>query len=127
MSLWLVGVHTLKDVINVRLHVEAPGAGHIHYPDGFDERYLAELLAEEKERGEWVRSGPNETWDLAVYCEAARLRLKEARIDWSNPPSWARPHQRSPVVVVPDADLVSATVVAAQAPRPQRRVISRGI
>ena len=52
-----------------------------------------ELTNEPLVDDEFVRRGDNETFDLLVYAEAARLMLQpdRAEINWDRPPVWARP------------------------------------
>ncbi len=90
---WDLGVHRLKKTVSERMAIDAPGAGFMHLPWGGDPRWADEMTNERLVDDEFVRSGPNETFDLWVYAEAARLMLKpdRAEIDWSRPPEWARP------------------------------------
>lgn len=112
-----IGVHALKNVIDTRLRKEKKGPGYKHYPQTVPAGYFEELTAERKKKGAWKKTAANESWDLEVYTEAARQRLRTDRIDWDNPPDWATPK--------PPAD-----IVAAQQPRAvakKRRVRSKGI
>ncbi|EKE70884.1 terminase gpA endonuclease subunit [Oceanibaculum indicum] len=89
---WMLGTHELKNTLFNRLHRLEPGPGALHFPAAWEKRWFEELTAEEKRKGRWERiRRANESWDLEVYALAASLRLAPERIDWSNPPAWARP------------------------------------
>lgn len=124
VALYVIGVHRLKDVIEARLRAAAPGPGYLHFPADLEARHYDELRGETKEDGEWRRTGPNETWDLAVYNEVARRRLAADRpgLDWANPPDWARPRARLGAPISP-----VSPVPAANGVRAGRRVLSTGV
>jgi phage terminase large subunit GpA-like protein len=110
---YLVGVSRLKDIVQNRLRREIPGPRYVHLPEDLDPRHLAELVAETKEGGVWVRKGPNETWDLEVYNAFAAMRLKPNRVAWNVPsswPSWAKP---APLPPRDDATTRLAAAIAA--------------
>lgn len=93
---WSLGVDKGKELVLERLAVTDGSAGQVHFPEGLEGRFIDELFGESLIDGKWTRSGPNETLDLMVYAEAARLMLKPDRADikWSDPnklPPWARP------------------------------------
>src|SRR5690606_8236174 len=84
--------HGLKNIIDNRLRLTRSQPGYIHFPRDMPERALKELTGEEKIKGKWVRKGSQETFDLAVYIEALRQRIKPDRVpDWDAPPVWAAP------------------------------------
>ncbi len=87
-----LGVHKLKRLIAERIAVDSPGAGYLHLPIDMSSSHIDEMTNEALVDEEWERRGPNETFDLLVYNEAARQLLKPERpsIDWSRPPAWAR-------------------------------------
>lgn len=96
VALNVIGVHAIKDAWELRLQIPEPGPGYLHIPLELDEDMLAQMRGEERIDGLWVRKARNETWDLMVYNDAARLRLRTgARIDWANPPIWAKPRRRA--------------------------------
>ncbi len=102
-----LGVFELKKTISERLGVDAPGPGYIHLPVGGDPAWADELTNETMVDNEFVRNGPNETFDLLVYGEAARQMLKpdRAEIDWdSRPPPWARPEK---LAAMPDTNTIA--------------------
>jgi len=92
-----VNVHDLKRLITLRMKIETPGPGRIHFPSNISPRYFQELTAEHMVNGKWVqRYARNETFDGFVACEVARetLGADNREIDWSNPPVWAKPKPR---------------------------------
>ncbi len=102
--IWVIGVHRLKNIIDTRLRLPAPKPGKRrdgwrHFPRSLPDGYFEELTAESKVKGKWVRPPhtANESWDLAVYGEFGRLKLRTERVrDWDDaPPYWARPRPRS--------------------------------
>lgn len=91
-QIWVPNVNAMKDVIDVRLHRKNPGPGYIHFPRDFDPAYLKELTAETRNQdGIWERpmGQANETLDLAVYNNAACLRMVGHRSDLRGVPSSA--------------------------------------
>ena len=88
-----LGVFKLKTTVTERLAIDAPGPGYTHMPRGGDPKWAEELTNETLIDDEFVRKGDNETFDLLVYAEAARLMLQpdRAEINWDRPPVWARP------------------------------------
>lgn len=125
VALYVLGVHELKDVIETRLRIEIPGPGYVHLQVGLRPEHFAELRGEEKVKGVWVKVARNETWDLLVYAEAARLLMREKRqaINWSDPPLWARPRPRIAAADLPALPAPGKSVT----PAAGRRVINKGI
>lgn len=86
VTLYMVGVSTLKRTIYSRLKVEEEGPGYVHFDDATTEEYLQGLTCERLQpkyvKGfqvlEWVKpSGArNEPLDLLVYCMAMVELLK---------------------------------------------------
>jgi len=123
-----LGVFKLKEAVLERLTIDAPGPGHMNFPEDCDASVFNELLAEPLIDGEFVRQGPNETLDLWGYGTAVAGMLKPDRpeIDWSKrPPSWARPFE--PVRAEPKAQQSAASVAPAkeQAAERRRKLIDR--
>jgi phage terminase large subunit GpA-like protein len=120
-----LGVFKLKQLVAERFAIDTVGPGYLHLPVKFDARYIDEMTNETLVDGKWERRGPNETFDLLVYNEAARQMLKPERpgIDWINrPPAWARPITLvapSPEAVASVGEAPAALVVAA--PKVDRR------
>lgn len=97
-----LNVHDLKRIIMRRMKIEEDGPGAMHVPFALPGRYVRELVAERLINGEWIASGPNETLDGWVACEAARETLKPDRPGlWDETPAWAKP---VPLVDSIDAD-----------------------
>lgn len=118
VPLYVIGVHAIKNVIDNRLRLPAGVEGAAVFAADTPDAAFKELCAERKVKGKWHRRGRNETWDLYVYAEAQRQRLRPDRIDWNSPPDWARARPRGAAALVP----------AASAPGPRgRRMISTGI
>lgn len=117
VPLYVIGVHALKNVIARRLGIAEPGPGYIHAPDDAPGFYFREVMGERLVGGRWEKTGANESWDLEVYNEAARLFLKTERVkDWSDPPAWARPRPRAAAAPVS---------LAAPDPRPENAIRNR--
>jgi phage terminase large subunit GpA-like protein len=77
------------------LRLDRDQPGYVRFPSKLPDSYLDELTAERKIKGSWKKTGANESWDLTVYGEAARQRLRVERVsDWQNPPVWATPRDR---------------------------------
>lgn len=98
VDLWFVWVDELKDALASRLRRSIKGKGErgpdtLHVSRNLPAQVFDQLCAESRnEEGAWenVRRVANEAFDLAVYCAAGWIRLGGDRIDWSNPPRWAR-------------------------------------
>lgn len=90
----IVNVSAVKRVMARRLDIAEPGPGFIHLPRDVEDRYIRELVAETEVNGDWIRRGPNETWDTLIMCEVARALLapESSKIDWvGDPPPFAVP------------------------------------
>ena len=95
VSLWVLGVHKLKEDALESLAIEDGGPGQCHFPRNMPDKAFEELFNEVLIDGSWVRNGPNETLDLFGYTEAGRLMLQPDRkeIRWDDPakrPAWAK-------------------------------------
>ena len=76
--LWLVDTVAAKDQVLSRLRIEAPGFGHIHFPNDLDPILFEQLLSEKPVRRggrrayeKVTKDARNEALDLMVYCAAA--------------------------------------------------------
>lgn len=85
VRLYTLCTDTAKERIYARLHIAAPGPGHLHFPEWVDDEYLAQLTAEKAVRRrtrngwvrEWVKTRErNEALDLEVYALAALYILR---------------------------------------------------
>ncbi len=98
VDLWFVWTNELKDAVASRLRrlvkqkgERGPDTLHLskHLPEAVFDQVCAESPNDD---GEWqnVRRVPNEALDLAVYAHAGWIKARGDKIDWSNPPRWAR-------------------------------------
>ena len=91
IALSTINVAVLKDMIDARLRTDPGKPGSVRLSHELPDRYFDEVTAEVKNGQAWVkRRVRNEAFDLSVYNLAAFVRLGGLRIDWSNPPDWAR-------------------------------------
>lgn len=89
-----VGTDALKDEISAALTRDELGEGSYVVLDRVDPQVLTELCAERRDVKGWdKRPGQlrNEALDLAVYGKAVVIVKGGEKIDWANPPNWARP------------------------------------
>lgn len=98
---WSLGVNRLKELTLERLAIKDGGPGHCYFADGISSAYFEEYFNEPLIDGNFEQRGPNESFDLFGYEEAARLMLKPDRADinWNDidrRPVWARPIPLSP-------------------------------
>lgn len=128
--LWMIGVSHAKDMLANRLRRREAGPGAVHFPHGLADGYLAELVAETKEKGKWVKlQRANETWDLLVYATAAFARLRPGRVDWRRPPKVAMPRPRAlePAAPAPLPAIAAYVAPAGQEHRGRRRGLRGGV
>lgn len=93
VPVWLINTNTIKDGVAGALTRDQPGPGYLHLPDWLPKSAFEELVAETRDEKGWTRPRgvANESFDLAVYNRAAVIALKAEQINWTSPPSWARP------------------------------------
>lgn len=105
VPLYIVNTNLIKDAIFSDLGKDKHGQNYIHFPDWLDSDFYRQLLAEKKNaKGLWVKvahGSHNETFDLMVYCRAAMMELKADKIDWGNPPNWARNWEKNTDIIDP--------------------------
>ncbi|MCG8694682.1 MAG: phage terminase large subunit family protein [Minwuiales bacterium] len=102
-----------KNILDARIRRPEPGPGYLHLPKDFDDAYLAELTAEEKQDGKWEKVRPrNETWDLWVYGTIALKRLAGSRMKMG----WVPKSMRRPVREDGDEPPAAPPSAAAEAP-----------
>ncbi len=100
-----------KDDLNNRLDVMVPGYGMIHFPDFLIKEkmtfFFEEMTSEARVTGKgWQKLVPrNEAWDLFYYAigACASTLLNVEKVDWSNPPAFAKPWDENPFVISAEA------------------------
>jgi phage terminase large subunit GpA-like protein len=100
-----VNVFEVKKLIAYRRdEVLDPGPLRMHLPGDVMDSQVRELCAETLVNDEWITKGRNELWDIWTGAEVLRqlLNPEDSRIDWSSPPSWARPFTPSQEGQQPD-------------------------
>lgn len=98
----ILNTNVLKDTLSNRLECIEPGKGMIHFPNWLPDNWYGEMCAEVRTSKGWENptSSRNEAWDLCVYTIGAcisKLLLVE-KLDWANPPSWAKPWDENDLV-----------------------------
>lgn len=92
ITLYNVDTVFFKDVVAASMKRTEHGPGYMHFPDWLPQSHFEELAAEIRVQGKWKKlRARNEALDLWVYALAGCWKLGAQRIDWSNPPAWARP------------------------------------
>lgn len=98
IPLYLINSNMLKDIVDTGLRRQHPGPAYIHFPSWLPQAFFDELKSEVRNPdGSWSQIRKrNEAFDLLAYCEAGCIRLGVDKIDWMNPPAWAKPlHENS--------------------------------
>lgn len=93
VPLYLLQTNALKDRIASALDRKEPGANYVHIPDWLGDWFFEELTYEERGMdGRWAKpgKGANEALDLLCYAHALVMIRGYERINWDNPPPWAR-------------------------------------
>jgi phage terminase large subunit GpA-like protein len=87
-----LNTNTLKDAVVGNAYRAVPGPGFMHFGSWLSDGWFDELTAEVREDQGWTnpQKRRNETLDLCVAAHALALSVGADRIDWSNPPGWAR-------------------------------------
>lgn len=101
VPLHILATDELKDQVGAQLDRELPGPNFLHTPAWIDRWWYDELAAEERdENGKWQRRGkrPNEAFDLLAYDLAVLMHLGADKIDWDDPPDWAKPWDSNPAL-----------------------------
>lgn len=97
VPVWFINTTTFKDAMFGDLNRDAPGPGYVHLPHWLDRKIFAEYVAEARGAQGWKKKPGqrNEQGDLHVYADAAYAVLGAEKINWDNPPEWARRPTRS--------------------------------
>ena len=122
-----IATDRLKDEISASLTRDEPGPGAYHLFETLDPSVFSELSAERRTDKGWERKAGgrrNEALDLAVYGKALAIVMRAEKIDWLNPPDWARPAAENVFAVkLGDTPAAPSEPVALRRPR-RRRVTS---
>lgn len=91
----MLNTNMLKDALSAHLSREEPGPRYVHFPDWLGAWFYEELTAESRTDKGWEIDGKrrNESFDLCAYARALLAETKAVnaeKIDWENPPPWAR-------------------------------------
>ncbi len=98
VRLHLIDTDFFKDIVAASLKRTTPGPGFVHFPAWLPASFFEELAAETRGRnGKWQKiRARNEALDLWVYVLAGIWALNAHRIDWADPPPWAKPLDQNP-------------------------------
>lgn len=99
----LLNTNVIKDVVAANMEREHAGAGYMHFPNWLSRHFYNELTAEVRTIKGWENKAKkrNEAFDLYSYgIVGCRLRKTE-KIDWQNPPAFAKPWDDNPFIVDP--------------------------
>ena len=92
--LWLLNVHRLKDEVMFALGREESGPRYVHFPNWLGDWFYDELRSERKnEKGKYEKiksKSNNEALDLLAYGFASYTMAGGEKIDFKNPPPWAK-------------------------------------
>ncbi|QCE34155.1 phage terminase large subunit family protein [Acetobacteraceae bacterium] len=86
-----------KDLSASRLSVLEPGENYVHFPEGLGQLhdFYLQLASEERDiTGRWEKrkgSNRNEAWDLLVMTDVMNSVFGGYKMNWDNPPVWAKP------------------------------------
>lgn len=119
VPLYLLNTNLLKDAVATGLRRDTPGPNYIHMPSWLPHAFFDELKAEIRNKdGTWMKiRSRNEAFDLCVYCRAGCLQLGADKINWNNPPTWARPvGENSEVITREDRRAMQGSTVVAAIP-----------
>jgi phage terminase large subunit GpA-like protein len=94
VPMYLLNVNLLKDEVKRALDRGEHGANYIHFPAWVGSWFYDELVAEVRNnKGEWSKIDKkknNEAFDLFCYCRGLYYILGCDKIDWENPPKYAK-------------------------------------
>ncbi len=129
IRLHTLNVNALKDMAAARLGEKSPGPRYLHIPTDIPDRWFDEVTAEGRNAGgTWEKlRARNESWDLLVYNIAAFIQIGGFRINWDNPPAYARalvapPPSETPNAVRPEASEVKPAAEKSVAAKPARKI-----
>lgn len=92
VPVWILNTTVFKDAIAGDLARDKPGPGYVHLPGWLPDEVFDELTAETRTDKGWKRqkNEANEAFDLHVYARAGCVMIGAERINWNNPPKWAK-------------------------------------
>jgi phage terminase large subunit GpA-like protein len=120
IPLYLLNPNLLKDMVYSSYKRVKPGPGYLHIPAWLPKSWHDEMQAEVRQKdGTWKKvRARNETIDLNAMINAACIHLGADKIDWDNPPAWARPlSENSDVITREERRRMQADKPVAPVPR----------
>lgn len=100
----LINTHEIKNSMSKFLGREEPGGYYVNFPNWLPDWFYEELTSERLGKKGWEmvsKKKRNEAWDLLCYCHAICINVQTIsieRINWDNPPSWAKGWEDNPLV-----------------------------
>lgn len=99
--------NVVKDALNGRLDCLEPGKGQVRFPDWLPDNFFSEMCAEIRGDKGWEDPrgrARNEAWDLSYYCIGLLISevMRVEKIDWENPPAWAKDWDDNALVYKPE-------------------------
>lgn len=95
----MINVNVVKDSVMADLGRDERGPGYVHLPKWLPQEFFEQMTAEVRnDKGVWEnpKKKRNEDPDLHVYAKGLLLHMNADKINWSNPPEWARdPKERA--------------------------------
>lgn len=108
VPVWMINTNVLKDAVIGDLARTEVGPGFVHLPKWLehDADFFAEYAAEERTDKGWKNptKARNEALDLHVYNRAACKVMKADKINWQNPPTWARPYAEQGLATIAESE-----------------------
>lgn len=105
VPVYLLNVNALKDTVVANLDRQDAGNGYMHFPSWVEGWFFGELTAENRTPKGWVNPAGkrNEAFDLYAYALGICTALGADRIDWNNPPAYAKEWGENPYVSETDS------------------------
>lgn len=93
VPVYMLNTNILKDTVVGDLARTDEGPGFVHLGKWLDDDFFKELAAEQRTDKGWRNptGARNEAFDLHGYNRAAVKICRGDRINWAQPPTWARP------------------------------------
>lgn len=118
-----------KDDLAGQLQRADVGDTYVHFPHGFRSKeqphvWFEQLTSETKlKSGRWEKNAPgrrNEALDLMVINHVVAQLHGLHRIDWTKPPSWAKPWDENPTLVAMTTQAAASTTSASSVATPSK-------